>query len=70
MSDVYQFSIDLPVGAAALYRAFTDERMLTKWLTEFAHVSLADGIYELSGRYLPEAPERPATRSLPIIPSP
>jgi uncharacterized protein YndB with AHSA1/START domain len=64
MNKKHQFAIDIAVGAEALYRAFTEETLLTQWLTESARVSLAEGVFELWGRYLPGAPREPITRFL------
>jgi uncharacterized protein YndB with AHSA1/START domain len=64
MNKKHQFAVDLAVGAEALYRAFTEETLLTQWLTEFARVSVAEGVFEIWGRHLPGAPREPISRFL------
>jgi uncharacterized protein YndB with AHSA1/START domain len=47
---------------SAVFCAITQADSLQRWLTEHARVSLSEGIFELWGRYLPDAPSAPATR--------
>jgi uncharacterized protein YndB with AHSA1/START domain len=61
MKQSLRLPITLPVAESAVYQAITDSSSLEKWLTERARVSLSEGIFELWGRYLPGAPERPVT---------
>jgi uncharacterized protein YndB with AHSA1/START domain len=61
MNQTLRLHITLPVAQAAVYQAITNSSSLQNWLTERAQVSLSDGVFELWGRYLPGAPDRPAT---------
>jgi uncharacterized protein YndB with AHSA1/START domain len=54
--------ITVPVAPSAVYQAITNSSSLENWLTERSRVSLSDGVFELWGRYLPGAPDRPATK--------
>lgn len=67
MSRALRLHIILPVAPSAVYQAITNSSSLQKWLTEMARVSLADGVFEPWGRYLPGAPDRPATKLNEII---
>src|SRR5260370_852010 len=62
MNRTLRLRIILPVDPSAVYQAITNASSLQKWLTEMARVSLSDGIFELWGRYLPEAPGRAVTK--------
>lgn len=62
MRKTIRITIDLPAKAARVYQALTDQAQLKRWPTEHAKVSLSEGVYELWGRYLPGAPQTPATR--------
>jgi uncharacterized protein YndB with AHSA1/START domain len=54
--------ITVPVAPSAVYQAITNSSSLENWLTERSRVSLSDGVFELWGRYLPGAPDKPATK--------
>jgi len=54
--------IILPADPPSVYQAITDAALLQKWLAERARVSLSENVLELWGRYLPGAPEQPATK--------
>ena len=62
MNQTLRLFITLPVAPSAVYQAITNSSSLQNWLTEKARVSLSDGVFELWGRYLPGAPDRPATK--------
>jgi uncharacterized protein YndB with AHSA1/START domain len=62
MNQTLRLHITVPVAPSAVYQAITDSCSLQSWLTERARVSLSDGVFELWGRYLPGAPDRPATK--------
>lgn len=53
--------VTLPFPPAAIYDAFTQEALVTQWLTPEARVSLDRGLFELWGSSLPEAPAATAT---------
>ena len=62
MNQTLRLHITLPVAPSTVYRGITNSSSLQNWLTENARVSLSDGVFELWGRYLPGAPDRPATK--------
>jgi uncharacterized protein YndB with AHSA1/START domain len=62
MNRTLRLHIILPVAPSAVYQAITNSSSLQKWLTEMARVSLAEGVFELWGRYLPGSPDRPVTK--------
>lgn len=55
-------TVELPFPSAAIYRAWTTETAVKFWLTPCARIDIAQGIFELWGPALPEAPTAPATR--------
>ena len=62
MNQTLRLQYTVPVAPSAVYQAITNSSDLQKWLTERARVSLSEGVFELWGRYLPGAPDRPATK--------
>jgi uncharacterized protein YndB with AHSA1/START domain len=62
MNQMLRLHITVPADPSAVYQAITTPSSLQKWLAEKAQVSLSDGVFELWGRYLPGAPDRPATK--------
>ena len=67
MNQTLHLHITLPVAPSTVYRGITNSSSLQNWLTENARVSLSDGVFELWGRYLPGAPDRPATKLFEAI---
>jgi uncharacterized protein YndB with AHSA1/START domain len=67
MNQTLRLFITVPVAQSAVYQAITDSSSLQNWLTEKARVSLSDGVFELWGRYLLGAPDRPATKLIEAI---
>lgn len=62
MNQTLRLHITVPVAPSAVYQAIINASSLQNWLTERARVSLSDGVFELWGRYLPGAPDQPATK--------
>src|SRR6516225_952948 len=67
MNQMLRLFITVPVAPSGVYQAITNSSSLQNWLAEKARVSLVDGVFELWGRYLPGAPDRPATKLIEVI---
>ncbi|MFN7937673.1 MAG: SRPBCC family protein [Bryobacteraceae bacterium] len=57
-------TMELPFPAPAIYRAWTEESLVKQWLSPCARVNIKEGVFELWGAALPEAPVEAATRLL------